>query len=439
MTKCCQRKIHARKAAQGRWDKHNDDVQIPCADPTMMAISNYVNGSTYTKSKRILAAQGMASSPKTTYYRYQKKVGNSIIELAKESMREEANKMTSNSSISCDGAYAHRRNSSQCHGVFVDCKTKKIVAGSVVTKARKDGDFLGASNMMETEVVKRNLEQIDRTKIKQFVHDQDNKIGNLVEKSVQGVDEKIDPNHGKKILLRFWNKLVDGAFRTIYKVNDYAVSAVRYLTAIQYKKMFHGLKKHTQDWFNCLLYDKEMNNNNKKESWQNVEMHVLNNHSRCNHLEKKSFIWKNGLKFPELQNDFHHFVLASSVAFEKIDPNLHTNINESIHSETSKIADKNTAWSKDGYESRVYYSYLKHNKPDECFMLIRNKNKVQVNDVDRQCIEETISERNYYRTKRSTKEYKKKDALRRKEYKESMKSKPGDYIGIPYSVLNDNE
>ena len=66
-------------------------------------------------------------------------------------------------------------------------------------------------------------------------------------------------------------------------------------------------------------------------------------------------------------------------------------------------------------------------------------NKVQVNDVDRQCIEETISERNYYRTKRSTKEYKKKDALRRKEYKESMKSKPGDYIGIPYSVLNDNE
>lgn len=149
---------------------------------------NNENGSTYTKSKRILAAQGMDSPPKTTYYRYQKKVGDSIIELAKESMREEADKMTNDTSISCDGAYAHRRNSSQCHGVFVDCKTKKIVAGSVVTKAPKDDNFLGASNMMETEVVKQNFEQIDRTKVKRFVHDQDNKIGDLVDKSVQGVE-----------------------------------------------------------------------------------------------------------------------------------------------------------------------------------------------------------------------------------------------------------
>lgn len=162
-----------------------------------MSNPNNENGSTYTKSKRILAAQGMDSPPKTTYYRYQKKVGDSIIELAKESMREEADKMTNDTSISCDGAYAHRRNSSQCHGVFVDCKTKKIVAGSVVTKAPKDDNFLGASNMMETEVVKQNFEQIDRTKVKRFVHDQDNKIGDLVDKSVQGV-EILEQTMGKR-------------------------------------------------------------------------------------------------------------------------------------------------------------------------------------------------------------------------------------------------
>ena len=43
------------------------------------------------------------------------------------------------------------------------------------------------------------------------------------------------------------------------------------------------------------------------------------------------------------------------------------------------------------YQNWVYYSYLKHNKPDECFMLIRNKNKVQVNDIDRNCIKETLN------------------------------------------------
>lgn len=40
--------------------------------------------------------------------------------------------------------------------------------------------------MMETELVKRNLEQIYLTKVKQFVHDQYNKIVDLVGKPVQG-------------------------------------------------------------------------------------------------------------------------------------------------------------------------------------------------------------------------------------------------------------
>lgn len=55
-------------------------------------------------SRRILAPQGIDSPSKATYYRYQKKVNNSIIELVKESMSEEANKMEPGTSISCDEA-----------------------------------------------------------------------------------------------------------------------------------------------------------------------------------------------------------------------------------------------------------------------------------------------------------------------------------------------
>ncbi|KAK8847034.1 hypothetical protein M9Y10_019609 [Tritrichomonas musculus] len=93
--------------------------------------------------------------------------------------------MESGASISLDGAYAHRRNSSQCKGAFKNCKTKKIVSGSVVTKIRKNGDFLGSTNMMEIEVTK-------------FVHDMDNKTGDLMKKSVNEIEERIDRNHGKK-------------------------------------------------------------------------------------------------------------------------------------------------------------------------------------------------------------------------------------------------
>lgn len=49
-------------------------------------------------------------------------------------MAEEASKMEHETAISCDGAYAHRRNASQCHGAFINRQTQKIVAGCVVSK-----------------------------------------------------------------------------------------------------------------------------------------------------------------------------------------------------------------------------------------------------------------------------------------------------------------
>ena len=432
-----QRRLQAQKAAQKRWSKIDNDEEVPCADPTMMAISNYENGSTYVKTKRILAAQGISSPPKSTYYRYQKKVNSSIIELSKESIAEESNKMESGASISLDGACAHRRNSSQCHGAFINCKTKKIVAGSVVTKVRKNGDFLGSSNMMETEVIRRNLNQIDKSKVSKFVHDMDNKTGDLMKKSVNEIEERIDPNHGKKRFLVFWNKLVDGSYRTLYSAKDCAVSALRYLTDIQYKKKFFGLKKHVQEWFNYLLYDKTMDNETMKQNWMNVENHVVGNHSMCFHPPEKGYVWKNALTYTELQYDFHKFTQESAQVFDKIDSNLNTNINESLHSETAKVADKNTAWSKDGYEGRVFYSYLKHNRQDDCALLIRKRNNVSINSVDMRCIEETVKERRALRETRATPEFHRQESIRRKKYKSSMSSKPGDYIGVPYSQLNE--
>ncbi|KAK8836306.1 hypothetical protein M9Y10_039640 [Tritrichomonas musculus] len=83
-------------------------------------------------------------------------------------------KMTEGSFLSYDGAFAHRRNSSQCHGAFMNCKTGKIAAGSVITKERKNGDFVGSSNMMESKMIRQNLSQIDSKKFAKFVHEQDN-------------------------------------------------------------------------------------------------------------------------------------------------------------------------------------------------------------------------------------------------------------------------
>ena len=152
-----QRRLKAQMAAKKRWSKDKSEAVNPRADPTMMVISCYENGCTYKKAKGILAAQGVESPSKSTFYRHKKKVNSNIIELSKESIQEEASQMIEESYLSCDGAFAHRRNSSQCHGAFMNCRTGKIVAGSVITKERKKGNFVGSSNMMESEMIQQNL------------------------------------------------------------------------------------------------------------------------------------------------------------------------------------------------------------------------------------------------------------------------------------------
>lgn len=43
---------------------------------------------------------------------------------------------------------------------------------------------------------------------------------------------------------------------------------------------------------------------------------------------------------------------------------------------TVKIADKNTAWSKYGDESRIAYAYLHHNKPKDCSVCLINSSPI---------------------------------------------------------------
>lgn len=70
-------------------------------------------------------------------------------------------------------------------------------------------------------------------------------------------------------------------------------------------------------------------------------------------------------------------------------------------------------------------------------MLIRQKNNVRINKIDQKNIDETVGERIKMRERRSTPQFKRSEALRRKRYKNEMKSKPGDYTGLPYLTLNE--
>ena len=208
-----------------------------------------------------------------------------------------------------------------------------------------------------------------------------------------------------------------------------------FFTLIKYKKKFYGLKTHVTDWFINLLYDKKIDAETKKAKWLNTENQVLGKHGFCNHGEVKCFEWKNGMNDKKLREDFHDFLVDTQSIFDKVDPTLNTNANESLHASTARIADKNTPWSKEGYEGRVYYSYLKYNRPYECAYLIRERCRAKTNNVDLKNIESNNTEKKKLKEKRSTVEFQRNKSIQRKNFKSEMKSNGGDYVGVPYCQL----
>lgn len=333
LSKKQQRSLHAKNASMKKLSHNKNEPEKPVrADAKMMVIANYENGSTYIKTKGILAAQGIESPPKATYYRIQKKVNKTIIDLSNESIQNEMMMMEPGSTISCDGAYAHRRNSSQCHAAFINASNGKIVAGTVVTKSRKGGDFYGSSNNLETEAIRRNLNKIDLSKISEYCHDRDNKTAGVMTTAKQDIKENIDPNHGRKWFDRCWKKLLEGGYKlavcagdcigcigrkVIGTVSSVAKSAIGLIkndnqdkkkkkmtikknakkvtiNAInnqndknntEYRKQFRTLKTHVKEWFEFLLRNKNIDAKQKKEQWKNIKDHIVGNHSHCKHSQ----------------------------------------------------------------------------------------------------------------------------------------------------------
>lgn len=467
-SKLTQRKMHAENAINNRWHKEGIKKEAPLiADPKMMAISCVENGSTFTQSRGILAAQGIESPPKSTYYYHQKKVNSTIKQLCEQSLKKEAENMKPNSTISLDGAYAHRRNSSMCHAAFINHENNKIVAGSVVTKTRKGGNFSGSSNMLESECIKRNIKQIEINKVNKFCHDRDNKSRDLMKNANPNMEEIIDVNHAKKGFETIWKKLINGVYHVASSsISCVATSAVSIAAStvnvaatigkatakvvekgasvvcnVEYRKNFNGLKTHVKRWFEYLLKKKDLTTEQKLLKWKNVEHHVLGDHSACQHRKAVKYVWKKGVQSKELRDEFHLFTEEAAEIFNNVNPKVTTNPNESLNAAAARIANKSIPWGKDSYEARIAYTYLKHNEPENCSLMIREKNKVKINDIDLKFITERAEDRMSRKEIRSSSLYQQNELKRRTKFKSEMsKNKKGDYSGVPYTKLcKDND
>ena len=99
-------------------------------------------------------------------------------------MKKARENMKPESVVSADGRYPTRRNSSSCSVDIIDNETSKIVAFGVVNKKstyHPEETFTQTSNLMETEALKRAVEQFeDLEKVTGIVFDGDNKIVSFI-------------------------------------------------------------------------------------------------------------------------------------------------------------------------------------------------------------------------------------------------------------------
>ena len=76
------------------------------------------------------------------------------------------------------------------------------------------------------------------------------------------IDEMIDVNHARKGFETCWKKLINGVYNTAVSIKNGVINnakkAVSFVTNVEYKKNFTGLKTHVKRWFEYLLKKKRL-------------------------------------------------------------------------------------------------------------------------------------------------------------------------------------
>lgn len=123
-----------------------------------------------------------------------------VSDYAEESMKLARANVLGNTIVCGDGRYPLRSNSWHCSFDVIDIKTKKVLAIGIVDKPSSfhPGEtFERASNLLETEAMKRAIQQLSDIKNKRigFVIDGDNKNRSLLEQQEFKLQMYRYPNH----------------------------------------------------------------------------------------------------------------------------------------------------------------------------------------------------------------------------------------------------
>lgn len=381
------------------------------------AFSTLASGNTFSSAQRFCVNMNYDFVSKSGFYNGQKVVSQKVNEYAEESMAQARNQTTEGSLVSGDGRYPIRRNASHCSFDIIDCHRNKILSLGTVDKQsifHPDEKFKLASNMMESEAMKRAINQLGETKnnIDKFALDGDNKNKKILQSDDFHPTVCKDPNH---LSINFGKYLDEELKKYKSMIPDQS-------------DCFFKLRKKIKKWYNILIHDKTIDVLRKKEAWKNTVEHLKGNHKKCLPHKNTNFTWTNGIFYPDVAKKLKEILDKKLSDFDDVVPLGNTQKNESFHKEQLIFGDKSINCPVSQI-TRDKLAVLHHNEGPIFQLEMRNRLDLPPLDYKNNLIINTWQkERMNNSIERSTPEYRIQEALYRKDKSKRNKNpKNGDY------------
>ena len=370
------------------------------ADPKIMAFQAIYTGTGYKEQASTMLMQGIDVPVESTFYKAQQGVAKDIVTDTKEQCKIEASKIKNGANLSEDGTWNHMKNGSAATVTVIDVDRQKVVAYHVVQKSVGSfvGNFEGPSNMMESEGVRRVLDQLDefiRDKIINFIHDNDNKTSRIIADTTFMINDLFDPGHSVQSIERsaktYFDKCADVLYREKNKQILESQSNEQKLvecmpkrgrmkgaiTKTSLQKPYTALIPKLKAWFNYLVHNVK-ERDKRKAMWLNTVNHLLGDHSHCIHPsdyarshpgrprknpndEKEMWVWKEGQEDKILEAQLAFFIGKTAERLDKIS-DTSTQSNESLNASISRHCPKNKVFTA-SVEARVSIAIAKKNDP----------------------------------------------------------------------------
>ena len=389
--------------------KHEKEVAArPHAkvDGKTLATGCILNGLTYTQASTMFHMCNVDTVSSSTFYEAQKEVEPIIIDIANktvEKAKEEA-KALPELVVGEDSRWDSARNGSHNTVIAIENTIGKVISykNTIKCGGKRCGNYVGPSNMMESEGQKYVNEDIRKTfgnVLVKVTTDGDNKCHNILQNSGLNFEHSYDKGHGVAALKR----RLENAKKTMRE----KFNVTKPLYGIEGRIIRYGQ----------YLINHEEDPEKRVKLWLNAPKHYIGDHSKCEHPSKikkvgrpstknkktkrkeKFYVWKKGVENENLFKGLQKYCDETSRIIANTVSSKGTNQNESINAQIAKYAPKRIAFGN-SYEARSLVSIGMKNDPEH---FTRNVLEATHINISQECwdkLEALYNERHAKNTKR---------------------------------------